>query len=109
MAFPLVLSDGSGYLIDNPVVVYTTTTTASDGTFTVDISNAALANVYNVHATVIAASAALANAINASISTFSTTTVSGIAYRPTAAVLGLLGITAVGAGIQIRLTVIGSQ
>lgn len=109
MAFDFFVEDESSNLTVNPMLVHTTATTASNGTFTVDISNAGLTHVYSVHATVVAPNNTLSNAVGTSISTFTTSTIAGIAYAPTAAVLGLLGITAVGAGHTVYITVIGDQ
>lgn len=109
MAFDFFVEDESANLTQNPMLVHTTATTASDGTFTVDISNAGLTHVYTVSATVLATNNTLSNAVGASISTFTTSTVAGICYQPTAAVLGLLGIQAVGAGKVVRLTIVGDQ
>jgi hypothetical protein len=109
MAFDFFVEDESGNLTQSPMLVHTTATTASDGTFSVDISNAGLTHVYTVTATVLATNNTLANAIGVSISTFSTTSIAGIAYQPSVAVLGLLGIQAVGAGKVVRITIVGDQ
>ena len=109
MAFDFFVEDNQGNLTQSPMLVHTTATTASDGTFSVNISNAGLTHIYNVHATVLASNNTLANAAVASISSFTTSTVSGIAYQSSTAVLGLLSINAVGAGRTVYITVIGDQ
>jgi len=107
MAFNFYVSDQSGNLTMEPILLHTTATTASDGTFSVDISDAGLTHVHTVHATVIAPNNTLSNAASTSISTFTTSTVAGIAYSNTLAVLGVLGIAAVGAGRTVYITVVG--
>lgn len=109
MAFDFFVEDEQGNLTQSPMLVHTTATTASDGTFSVDISNAGLTHVYTVSATVVTSNNTLANAIGVSISTFSTSTVAGICYQPSVAVLGVIGIQAVGAGKTVRLTIVGDQ
>jgi hypothetical protein len=109
MAYYTYAEDGSGNLNLNPMIVYTIATTNSSGEFTVDITDAGLTDVLSVHATVIASGSSLNDAIGVSIYTFDTTTIAGIAYKPTTAVLGLLGITAVGSGVEVLITVIGDQ
>lgn len=109
MAFDFFVEDESGNLTSSPMLVHTTATTASDGTFTVDISSAGLTHVYTVTAVVLAPNNTLANAIGTSISTFNTSTVAGIAYQPSTAVLGVIGIQAVGSGHTVRITIIGDQ
>jgi hypothetical protein len=109
MAFDFFVEDESGNLTTNPMLVHTTATTNSSGIFNVDITGAGLTHVYSVHATVVASNSSLSNAVGTSIYTFNTTTITGIAYSPTAAVLGLLGITAVGSGHIVYITIIGDQ
>jgi hypothetical protein len=109
MPFDFFVEDESGNLTQSPMLVHTTATTASNGTFTVDISNASLTHVHGVQACALAANNTLSNAIQVAVSSFSTTSVGGIAYQPTVAVLGVLGISAVGAGHTIYITIIGDQ
>ena|SRR5579859_5586607 len=109
MPYDFFVEDESGNLTTNPMLVHTTATTASDGTFSVDITNAGLTHVYTVTAVVLATNNTLSNAIGTSISTFSTTTVAGIAYQPSVAVLGLIGIQPVGSGHTVHITIVGDQ
>jgi len=109
MPFDFFVEDESGNLTQSPMLVHTTATTASNGTFTVDISNAGLTHVHGVQASSLATNNTLSNAIQVAVSSLSTTSVGGVAYQSTVAVLGLLGITTVGAGHVIYITVIGDQ
>ena len=109
MPFNFFVEDESGNLTQDPMLVHTTATTASNGTFTVDISNAGLTHVHGVQASALAANNTLSNALQVAVSSFSTTSVGGVIYQPTTAVLGLLGITTAGAGHTVYITIIGDQ
>src|SRR5882762_159950 len=97
----------NGTLQTAPKIFIASVVTASDSTFTVNTSAAGFTSVYSVHATGIASNSTLANALGTSIYTFTTTSVTGVAYIPSAAVLGLLGVSLAGSGKTIIVTVIG--
>lgn len=96
----------NGSTKSGPKTVVTTTQTNSSGAWSITLSG--FTNVYSVSAVALASSSSLSNAVQCSIYTFTTTSVQGVAYQYQAAVLGLLGVTAVGANVPIIVTVIGN-
>jgi len=106
--FETTVVDANGSPKTFPYIIEVTTTTASDSTFTVDISNVGLTNVYAVFATGIASSNALGSALCTSIYSFDTSSVTGIAYVHNTAVLGVLGIQGAGSGKTIKVVVLGN-
>ena len=108
-AFDVTVCDTSGTPKTSPFISYGTATTASDGTWSLDISNVGYTNIFSVVAQVISADQTAANAGYTSVSTFSTTDVSGRAVKPQAVTsLGLSPVQSIGAGRTVYVTVIGN-
>jgi hypothetical protein len=108
MAFDYFVSDEQGASTPSPVQVRTTATTNSSGVFTVDISGAGFTHVSNAYATIIAAGAAVNQAHVISLTTMSTSTLTGTAFVFTTT-LGVLNLTAAGSGISVKTIVEGDQ
>jgi hypothetical protein len=108
--FYSAVTDKDGNLIIDPVIVYASATTDSNGAFTVDMTNAAYTHVYSVSATVISADTTVANSAFSAVSTFNLTTVTGKGVRSqTVGALGGSPVQSVGSGHTVYITVIGDQ
>lgn len=107
-AFDVTVCDMNGTPKTAPFISYGTATTASDGTWSLDISGIGYTNVFSVSAHVVSADQTTANAGYTSISTFSTSTVSGRAVKPVTVVLAALSVQSIGAGRTVYVTVIGN-
>jgi len=110
MAFDFFASDSAGNLYTSPVCEAFSTTTDTNGHWSVDISGLGYTHVYAIAATVKSADNTPANAAYASVSTFSTTTVAGGAAKPVN--VGALGgppTQGVGSGVTIYVIVVGDQ
>lgn len=97
----------NGTLQTAPKILTASVTTASDSTFTVNLAAAGFTQVFSVHAEGITSNATLANAIQTSLYSFSTSSVTGVAYVNSLAVLGILGVSLAGSGKTVVVTVIG--
>lgn len=109
MGFNVSVIDAAGAPDTDPLICHATATTASDGTWSVDLSSIGYTNIFTVHAQVISADQTVANAGHTSVSTFSTTTVSGRAVKPqNVNVLGGSPVQSIGSGRTVYVTVIGN-
>lgn len=107
--FDVTVCDTSGTPKTIPFISCGTATTASDGTWSLDISNVGYTNIFSVAAQVISDDQTAANAGYTSVSTFSTTTVSGRAVKPqTITALGESPVQSIGSGKTVYVTVIGN-
>lgn len=98
-----------GTSIIDPIIVTGSAVSNSSSQWSLDISSIGLAHVYSVSAQAKSADATAANLINASISTFSTSTVSGgVAKFQNINLLGGSPITGAGANVTVYVTVVGS-
>lgn len=85
-----------------------TATTNASGRFTADYTAAGFTEAPRVQATCIGPGAAAGDARNASwISAPTTTSATGIVTSPTTAVLGLIPLQLVGAGVIVHITAVG--
>ena len=108
-AFDVTVCDTNGTPKTAPFICYASTTTASDGSWSVDISNVGYTNIFSVKAQVMSSSNSVANAAHASVSSFSTTTVAGGAVKPqTVPALGGSPVQSVGSGVTVYVIVIGN-
>lgn len=108
--FTTYTEDTSGNLVAYPILVKASATSDSNGHWSVDISNVFLTHVHTVVAQAISPDNTPANAIEASVSSFSTSTVSGGVYK--AANVNLLGgspVQSAGSGVTVYVTVLGDQ
>lgn len=95
-------------LVANAKIWSGTATTGSNGQFTANYSAAGFTEAPRVQATCIGPGATAGDARNASwISTPSTTSATGIVTSPSTAVLGLIPLQLVGAGIVVHITAVG--
>jgi len=109
MGFTVSVVTNSGAPETDPFVCHASTTTASNGTWSVDISGVGFTNIFSVHAQVMSSDNTVANAGYASVSTFSTSTVSGGAVKPlTVGALGGSPVQSIGSGHTVYVTVIGN-
>lgn len=109
MGFTVSVVDSSGAPNTDPFICHATATTASDGTWSIDISNVGYTNIFSVSAHVISSDNTVANAGYTSISTFSTTTVAGRGVKPqTVGALGGSPVQSIGSGRTVYVTVIGN-
>lgn len=99
--------DSTG-LVANAKVWSGTATTGSNGQFTANYSAAGFTEAPRVQATVVGPGAAVGDARNASwIAAPTTTSATGIVTAPNSAVLGLIPLQLVGAGIVVHITAVG--
>jgi len=109
MTFTVSVVTANGAPETDPFICHASTTTASDGTWSVDISGVGFTNIFSVAAQIISSDNTAANAGYTSVSTFSTTTVSGRGVKPqTVGALGGSPIQNIGAGRTVYVTVIGN-
>src|SRR5438105_2602164 len=100
---------GASGLIAGAKIWKGTATTGSNGQFTADYSAAGFTVAPIVQATVIGPGAAVGDARNASwIATPGLSIATGIITAPNSAVLGLIPLQLVGAGVVVHVTAIGS-
>ncbi len=98
----------SGGVVPNAKIWSGTATTDSNGAFSVNYSIAGFTQAPIVQATVIGPNATVSGARNASLSAPpTTTTAQGIVTAASGAVLGLLPIQLVGAGVVVHVTATG--
>lgn len=109
MGFNVSVINTSGSPDTDPLIMHGTATTASDGTWSLDISGVGYTNLMTVTAHVISTDQTTGNAGYTSISTFSTSTVAGRAVKPqNIAVLGGSPVQSIGSGHTVYVTVIGN-
>lgn len=109
MTFTVSVVNSNGAPQTDPFICVASATTASDSTWSVDISNVGFTNIFSVHAQVMSSDNTAANAGYASVSSFSTTAVSGRAVKPqTVSALGGSPIQNIGQGHTVYVTVIGN-
>lgn len=110
MAFDFFSEDNNGNLFTYPMCVAFSTTSDSSGHWSVDITNAGLTHIHSVSAQAKSSDNTPANAVTASVSTFSTTAVSGGVSKPlTVPALGGSPVQSAGSGVTVYVTVIGDQ
>jgi hypothetical protein len=109
MAFEFFSEDNDGNLYIYPMCVAFSTTSDSSGHWSVDITNAGLTHIHSVSATGKSPDNTPANAVSASVSTFSTSTVSGGVHKSQAVpALGGSPVQSAGA-VTVYVTVLGDQ
>lgn len=106
--FVPTVCDNQGTPDTSPFICHTTATTASDGTWSVDITNVGFVNIFSVSAHVVSSDQTAGNAGYTSLSTVSTTTIAGRAVKPVTVVLASLSVQAIGSGHTVYVTVIGN-
>jgi hypothetical protein len=98
----------SGGLVSGVKIWVGSATTASNGTWSVNYSSASFTTVFSVQPQPISTANTTAAAVNSSITTPTTTTVSGQCYIANpVTLLGLLPLQTAGAGIVVQVIVIG--
>lgn len=105
--FTTYTEDTSGNLTISPLLIRATATTNSSGVFSVDISNVGLTHVHTVSVSPLASGTSETDMMICNVDSFSTSTVSGVAYEFTS-LLGVLGLTAA-ASKTIYVTILGDQ
>lgn len=109
MGFNVSVINTSGAPDTDPLICHASTTTASDGTWSIDISGVGYTNLFSVQAIVLSSDNTVANAGYTSVSTFSTSTVAGRAVKPqTVPALGGSPVQSIGSGRTVYITVIGN-
>lgn len=109
MGFTVSVVNTGGTPDTDPFICHASTTTASDGTWSIDISNVGYTNIFSAHAQIISSDNTAANAGYTSVSTFSTSTIAGRGVKPqTVGALGGSPIQNIGAGRTVYVTVIGN-
>ena len=99
--------DATG-LVSNAKIWSGTATTGANGQFTANYSNAGFTETPRVQATCIGTGATAGDARNASwIGTPSSTSATGIVTSPSTAILGLIPLQLVGAGVVVHITAVG--
>lgn len=107
MGFDFFVEDNQGSLLSDPILVHATATTDSGGAFTVDLTNVGYTSVVSFQASTLDTASGVTNTTVTSVTTFNTTTISGNVYEFTS-LLGVLGLSAVGSGRTVYVTVVGS-
>ena len=106
--FNVFAQKADGTLLTDPIVVVGTATSNSSSQWSLDISNVGLTHVYSVDVKAKSSDATASNAVSASVSTFSTTTVSGgVSKAQNVNVLGGSPVTGAGSNITVYVTVVG--
>lgn len=108
--FDFFSEDNAGSLFTYPMCVAFSTTSDSNGHWTVDISNASLTHIHSVNVTAKSADNTPANAVTASVNLVTTTTVAGGVSKPqTVPALGGSPVQSAGANVTVYVTIIGDQ
>lgn len=109
MGFTVSVIDNTGSPEFDPLICHVSTTTASDGTWSVDISGVGYTTIFSVHAQIISSDNTAANAGYTSVSTATTSTIAGRGVKPlTVGALGGSPIQNIGSGRTVYVTVIGN-
>lgn len=109
MGFTVSVVDSSGAPNTDPFVCHASTTTASDGTWSINLTNVGFTNIFSASAQVISSDNSVANAGYASVSSFSTTTIAGCAVKPqNVGALGGSPVQSIGSGHTVYVTVTGN-
>jgi Collagen triple helix repeat (20 copies) len=99
----------SGGLVSGVKMWVGTATTASNGTWSVNYSSASFTNIFSVQPQAVSTANTTAAAVSSSITSPSTTVVSGQCYIANpVTLLGLLPLQTAGAGIVVQVIVIGN-